>query len=142
MNVVLDDKTGCLLWQGARDDDGYGVVRTPRGTQRAHRWAWEAVYGPLEKGAVLLHQCDTPACINVGHLKKGTQRDNLKDRDAKGRQARGEKNGAAKLSNADRLAIAESWKTSEALAAIWRVDRATIDAIRGKAKGERWSGTS
>lgn len=38
---------------------------------------------------VILHSCDNPRCINIDHLSLGTVLDNVADRQAKGRQAKG-----------------------------------------------------
>jgi hypothetical protein len=54
----------------------------------------------------VLHRCDHPPCVNVlRHLFLGTQRDNIADRVAKGRSARGTAVEQAKLTAADVLAI-------------------------------------
>jgi len=50
-----------------------------------------------ENPEVVMHLCDNKLCINPKHLKGGTQEDNNKDRDNKGRQAKGERHGQAKL---------------------------------------------
>ena len=36
-------------------------------------------------GLVVRHKCDNPACINPRHLEIGTQLDNARDRDTRGR---------------------------------------------------------
>jgi ribosome-binding protein aMBF1 (putative translation factor) len=46
---------------------------------------------------VVMHVCDEPLCVERTHLRLGTQRDNLADRDAKGRQAKGERHGSSRL---------------------------------------------
>lgn len=40
---------------------------------------------PTGRNEVLMHSCDNPRCVNPGHLKIGTQRDNIRDAIAKGR---------------------------------------------------------
>ncbi len=83
--------------------DGYGRITVNwRGT-RAHRVSWELRNGPLSPGAVVCHRCDNRACVNPDHLFVGTQADNMRDMVTKGRNARGEKCGPAKVT--DRQAV-------------------------------------
>lgn len=46
-------------------------------------------HGKLPKKIFVLHKCDNPLCVRDFHLFKGTQADNLKDMDAKGRRVCG-----------------------------------------------------
>ena len=91
------DLTPCIEWQGARDRKGYGRRKWGTLTWQAHRLAWTQAYGPIPDGLCVLHRCDNPPCINVGHLFLGTKADNAADRDAKGRGrypgTRGDRNG-------------------------------------------------
>ena len=57
-----------------------------RKTGYSHRYAWEAYRGPIPVEMHVLHKCDTPACVNIEHLFLGTQLDNIRDMDAKGRR--------------------------------------------------------
>lgn len=112
------DVTGdCWEWTAAKYRNGYGRLRVgslANGTRRmalAHRVSFEMFNGPIPGEAVVMHVCDNPGCVNPGHLRAGTQKDNIRDCVAKGRHrpgaggARtpqsGEKNGNAKLSAAD-----------------------------------------
>lgn len=107
-NVTLDPVTGCEMWNKATDGDGYGVVTGDDGKQvRTHRLAWMIAYGSIPDGMQVLHHCDTPGCLNVadGHLWLGTQAQNVADRHAKGRDARGASHGRAKLSDEQVSAI-------------------------------------
>lgn len=59
---------GCILWQGARNSDGYGVIRRPHGPLAyAHRVAYELHVGPLRVGLTVDHTCNVRACINPAH---------------------------------------------------------------------------
>jgi hypothetical protein len=81
--------SGCWLWDGGLDKDGYGKASVPmtNRTVRPHRVAYDAwVAAP---GAVIMHTCDVPACCNPDHLRSGTQRDNIRDMDLKGRRPKG-----------------------------------------------------
>ena len=56
----------------------------------AHRFSWEAFNERgIPAGMVVMHTCDTPMCVNPDHLRIGTQKENMKDRDVKGRQRNG-----------------------------------------------------
>lgn len=89
---------GCWLWTAARLPKGYGRFA---GTL-AHRWIYAHTHGvSLGRMDFVLHSCDTPACVNVDHLRVGTAKDNTADMDARGRRvalgAVGERNRTAKL---------------------------------------------
>jgi hypothetical protein len=83
--------TLCRLWQGAVDSDGYGLLTAnnrPRVRQRAHRWVWEMVHGPipahLADKIVIRHLCDNPPCFRLDHLEPGTVADNVRDAQLRG----------------------------------------------------------
>lgn len=88
----------CVEFDGPRNVRGYGVCRF-MGEQLAHRAAWVAARGPIPNGLFVCHACDNRVCVNVAHLFLGTHQDNMRDRNAKGRQARGLRHGMAKISD-------------------------------------------
>lgn len=61
-------ETGCWLWTGCRDANGYGVVRGTKKTY-AHRFFFEASNGPIADGLELDHLCGNRACCNPNHLE-------------------------------------------------------------------------
>lgn len=88
--------SGCWLWLGPKDQDGYGIFSSTRlKVQRAHRAAWVLVNGSIPTGLCVLHSCDVPCCVNPDHLWLGSNLDNVKDRTNKGRSAKGAQNGHA-----------------------------------------------
>lgn len=108
--------TPCLEWTAGRSRDGYGKFAPAHKSVRAHRVAWELAHGPIPACLHVLHRCDNPLCVDVEHLFLGTNEDNIRDRDAKGRHvaprgeahrarmrevaARGERHCCAKLNDA------------------------------------------
>ena len=91
--VGRKNRRGCILWKGATDRNGYGKIDSVR----AHRQAYELLVGPIPEGLCVLHNCDCPACICPTHLFLGTDQDNMADKKAKGRQAKGESIGNSKF---------------------------------------------
>lgn len=89
----------CWEWMAAKNDRGYGKIGKggDEGWVFAHRVAYEAAYGDIPDGQVVMHSCDNPGCCNPRHLSVGTQSQNLGDMRAKGRHCSGEKMRAALL---------------------------------------------
>lgn len=99
------NKTGdCWLWTGAVSA-GYGVSHLAGRTQGAHRVAWIEANGPIPDGLYVCHRCDVKLCCNPDHLFLGTATENMADASAKGRLAVGGRNGGAKLTAEDVVAI-------------------------------------
>lgn len=128
---------GCWHWTASKDGMGYGLFGTrPSRAERAHRVAWLIGTGESAGALCVLHRCDNPACVRLDHLFLGTRDDNMRDRQAKRRQARGEQSGRARLSAAQVLE-ARSLRAAGAqvkdIAAKFEVAPETMSAaIRGR----------
>lgn len=137
--VEYDPNAGCWLWSGGVGCGGYGRFRHG-GASLAHRVSYAWAKGPIPAGFVVMHKCDTPACVNPEHLSAGTQGDNNADRQAKGRSRggdrRGERNRMSKLTEFQvsciRLRLREG-QTQASIAADFGVAHQTIsDIARGR----------
>ena len=94
--------SGCILWKGAKNARGYGIIGTTgRKTMLAHRLSWQMHNGKIHDKLHVLHSCDVPDCINPDHLFLGTHQDNMRDMMKKNRQVQGERQGSAKLTRDD-----------------------------------------
>ena len=132
----------CIIFQGAKDKDGYGWQRKV-GERKAHRVAYVLANGPIPNGLWVLHKCDNPSCVNPDHLYLGDGFQNMKDRKDRGRNTGwkmpsryGEANSNCKLSNEQVLEIRQRYKRglTKALATQYGVCDQTILRIARKEK--------
>lgn len=95
----------CWTWQsGVMKPLPYGRFKCARRNMGAHVVSWELAHGTVPPGLCVCHNCpggDNPTCVNPAHLFLGTLTRNHEDMVAKGRNARGERNGRAKLTEPD-----------------------------------------
>jgi hypothetical protein len=95
-------KTGkpdeCWPWTAKSRTSGYGSIQKggrSEGRILAHRAVYEAENGPIPEngpgshGWVVMHKCDNRLCCNPRHLRLGTQFENVRDMDKKGRRGYG-----------------------------------------------------
>lgn len=68
-NVVVDPFTGCLLFQGALNNSGYGTVHADHFGIGTHRVMWVAERGSVPAGKELHDKCEQRNCVNVEHLQ-------------------------------------------------------------------------
>lgn len=129
-------ENGCWEWVGYYGSGGYGMMSRDGKNQRAHRISYEAYKGHIPKGMVVRHTCDNPACINPDHLILGSQKDNVADREARGRRTVvGEAIGTSKLTVEDVLAIRASTESLRVLADRYGIDPSNVWLIR---TGKSW----
>jgi hypothetical protein len=88
-----EPNTGCWIWTGTVDGDGYGRVRWANARKVAHRLAHELSRGPIPDGRFVCHSCDNGhlGCGNPDHLWLGTAKQNIHDALRKGRMAVGDR---------------------------------------------------
>lgn len=73
-------ESGCLLWTGNINSQGYGQISVNRVPRPAHRFAWEREHGPIPDGMQVDHLCWVPCCVNVDHLRLVTPAENSQNR--------------------------------------------------------------
>jgi Autographiviridae endonuclease len=119
--------TGCWWWTGAVAT--MGVFWLDGRNVGAHRVAFALVHGRMPH-EVTRHRCDMGLCVNPAHVTEGTQAENMADKVARARQARGPRVGTARLAEAQIVEIrsryATGGETLDTLAAAFRIDRTNI----------------
>lgn len=135
-SFMPEPNSGCWLWIGSASPNGYGALVVRGKKTKAHRYSWMLHNGNIPDGMWVLHKCDVPACVNPEHLFLGSCADNVSDRDAKGRQASGERNGSAKLAPQQVDEIRKSVLSQRKLAKIYGVSFGAISKIK---TGRYWN---
>lgn len=137
-----DNINTCWVWTG-NTRDGYGRfsiynIGKKRKHKQAHRFSWELHNGPIPEKLEILHKCDNRPCVNPTHLFLGTILDNMKDRNRKERQARGEKIGKSKLKEEQVREIrkrALAGEVARIVGADYGISNSTVSAIK---LGQSW----
>lgn len=80
------DANGCLPWVASLTRYGYGVIKIRKRRPAASRVSYLIHFGAFDLSMDVLHTCDNRKCVNPKHLFLGTQLDNMRDMDAKGRR--------------------------------------------------------
>lgn len=110
--IFFASPDGCWYWTAGVNTGGYGriFIKKIGGKKErmlAHRLSFLLYKGEISQGLLVCHSCDNPLCVNPDHLFLGTQLDNVRDRDNKGRRPApiGSKNNSAKINEYDVLEI-------------------------------------
>lgn len=136
-NIYVDasNKDGCWIWIGARQRrDRYGTFGIDGKMYLSHRVSYQIHKGEIPQGMHVLHTCDVPYCVNPDHLFLGSHHDNMTDKENKGRgkQAKGECSGNAKLTEDNVRDILASTEMYKSLAAKYGVSIGLIGHIRNR----------
>ena len=74
--IEPEPNSGCWLWVGASDKNGYGRVSIKSRAVWAHRATYEHYIKPIPPTMVLDHRCRQPSCVNPSHLRIVTRKQN------------------------------------------------------------------
>lgn len=80
-----EPNTGCWLWTGSLNTNGYGTVQHKGRMSLVHRLMCEFTTRRTQQGELVCHRCDVRWCVNPDHLFLGSFKDNMRDMAAKGR---------------------------------------------------------
>lgn len=89
--VQIKGPDDCWEWLASTNTDGYGQFafypekKNKKVNLQAHQIAYFLQHRCIPDGLCVCHTCDNRKCNNHQHLFIGTQTDNIKDRDNKGR---------------------------------------------------------
>ena len=76
----MEKVTNDWKWKGAKNKDGYGQIKFLGKQTGAHVISYQLFNGNIPLGALVLHTCDEPDCVNPEHLYLGNHNDNMRDR--------------------------------------------------------------
>lgn len=83
--IINADCWECIS-HSSHTNNGYLSIGRNKKRYLMHRYIYEMQYGLIPEDKVIMHICDNPKCININHLKLGTQKENIKDMINKGRR--------------------------------------------------------
>lgn len=132
----------CWKWTGGIFGGDYGQFNWLGKPQGAHRASWIIHYGDIPPKMEVCHKCDNPICVNPEHLFLGTHKENMADRERKGRRTppRGSRNGKAKLTEKQVIEIKKELKegkiSGSELARQYGVTKTQISLIK---LGKSWN---
>lgn len=123
LNDRIDEYTqqvlpsGCIIWTGYADKDGYAIACVSDGNvkknRKVHRLVYEQAYGEIPEGMLVCHRCDVRSCVNPDHLFLGTHMQNVRDMWSKNRWKAGAQDNRGDRNPNSKLSIGEVMKITE-----------------------------
>jgi len=76
-NAIRSDESGCLLYMGRLDEDGYARISCQGKNRIGSDAVYEMVYGTIPEGKEVDHICHVRHCVEPTHLRVLTHRQNV-----------------------------------------------------------------
>lgn len=76
--IVPEPNSGCWLWYGTINADGYGFTCINNKRKSAHRVSYTVYRGPIPNGMQIDHLCRVRCCVNPDHMEVVTQQENIR----------------------------------------------------------------
>lgn len=130
---TVRSETGCLLWTGYTQPNGYGWING-KPKIAAHRASLVVSGVDVPADMDVCHRCDVRNCVEPAHLYVGSRRQNMADCTARKRhnKPRGQRHWCAKLTDNQVREIRRRCGAGEmqiAVAAEFNVHHATVSRI-------------
>lgn len=139
--VSIGSKDECWPWLGAKTNKGYGSFRVSQKTMLATHVALILADRPRPSSpnnhALHGDTCAAPSCCNPGHLRWGSNAENMADMVRLGRQMRGAGHSKAKLSEEQAAFIRASTLPQSVLMEMFSISSPQVSGIR---RGTKWAG--
>lgn len=143
--------SGCIIWTGHADLDGYAIACVSDGTVkknlRVHRLVYERAHGSIPDGMFVCHSCDVTSCVNPDHLFVGSPMENVADMWSKnrwkagGQDNSGDRNPNAKLSIYDVEKIRQMRRSGVSARNLSKGFGVTTGQIYRICRNDAWSST-
>lgn len=114
----------CWIWDGHRNDDGYGIITTDEGQRGAHRVYYVRYRGAIPEGLEPDRLCRQRDCVNPWHQEPVTRAENTR------------RGLSAKLSLEQVEAIRASPLSSRQAARAFSISPSQVKRIRN---GQSWA---
>lgn len=137
MDVVAKPRVaGCILFPFGTDR-GYATVQFNGRSRGVHAVVCELAHGlrPSSRHHAA-HSCAVKRCVNPRHLRWALPVENARDAIRHGTQARGERQGSAKLTEAAVRLILSDSRSLQDIAAEYGISKGHVSALRN---GHSWS---
>ena len=139
---IPEPNSGCWIWMGCTNKDGYGRFNLLGKLVGAHRFSLMIYKEQENKNLCVCHTCDNPYCVNPDHLFFATHAENMKDKKSKGRVGfnpnKGEEHYNSKLSIFDVQGVRLCSLKGYPNAKIARMYGVCTETIRNIIRGVTW----